>query len=332
MQTKYKIALILTILGFILYGLYSKDKVVISQKIIEDKNISIAKEEVNSSTIPLKIKKSKPVAKQKITNDVNETNETNETTVPKLCVKSMSGILSDFSQIFHDFNQNGIQYELDNQGKVIATTIDINNDGKDDSKSLFTYDDNGNLINISTETYQEFKKFYDEDGTNYYTTEEFHDIPTEVSEVTKEYDDKNRLITDRFEENGFSRTTHYEYNDKGDVSREIDYENDEFIVDYMALNSYDKKGNLIYKKYKVIESVDINMKYSIKAYCSTGYKYNEFGKVEEKKVYMPTFKGSDKLKEIAKITYKYDKYGNLIEVKNSSGRIILQKKFGICGE
>jgi len=333
---KYKVGLILTILGFILYTLFSKDKIEISQKTIEDRNISIAKEEVNNSTIPLKIKKSKPVVKQKTTNEVNETNET---TVPKLCMKYKSGLLK------------WLHYKFDNQGRVITTIVDRNNDGKAEAKSSETYDDNGNLIKEIIETYQEREKLYGEDGRAYYSGN-MQDIPTEIIEVTKEYDDENRLINNTSEENGLSERIHYEYNDKGDVVREINYRNDDLVRDYKVLYRYDKKGNIINRKYKIIESDNkpniIDSLHTTKSYrynkknqliemldskysWLTKYKYNKFGNVEEEKKYRPKFIRSDKMEEINRITYKYDKYGNLIEKKDSSGKILLQQKFGICG-
>ena len=258
----------------------------------------------------------------KVTKTFKEKNETQEAL--KFCLKSKQGRFP------------WEKYTFDSQGRVTAVTRDRNRDGKIESKSFVSYDENGNLTDVTTETY---------------SSEKYQDILTQISEIHKEYDEENRLISEEFEENGFSRKKTYEYNEKNDLVRITTFRNGNIGLDVAVLNDYDEHGRLISKKFKYLYSdgkiLSVNGEFTNKE-----YKYNEKGQLIEMKdpSYATVFKYiynalGEKIKEetylktIDKgvhlygfITYKYDKYGNLIEKRNNYGDIVLKQEFGICGE
>ena len=253
----------------------------------------------------------------KVTKVFKEKNETQEAL--KFCLKSKQGRFS------------WQKYTFDSQGRVTAVTSDRNRDGKAESKSFLTYDENGNPTDVITETYQ--------------------DILTEISESHREYDEQNRLISKEFEKNGFSRGQTYEYNEKNDLVRVTSFRNGNIGLDVAVLNDYDEHGRLISKKFKYLDSdgktLSVNGEFTNKE-----YKYNEKGQLIEMKdpsyarvvkyiynVLGEKIKEETYLKTIDKgvhlysfITYKYDKYGNLIEKRDKYGKIVLKQEFGICGE
>jgi len=228
------------------------------------------------------------------------------------------------------------KYTFDSQGRVTAVTLDRNRDGKIESKSFMSYDENGNLIDVTTETY---------------SSEKYQDILTEISESHREYDEQNRLIREEFKKNGFSSGKTYEYNEKNDLVRITSFRNGNIGLDVAVLNDYDEHGRLISKKFKYLDSdgktLSVNGEFTNKE-----YKYNEKGQLIEMKdpsyarvvkyIYNALgekIKEETYLKTMARgvhltdfITYKYDKYGNLIEKKDNYGNIVLKQDFEICEE
>jgi hypothetical protein len=163
----------------------------------------------------------------------------------------------------------------------------------------------------------------------------------------------------------------YRYNNKGDVVNEIKYLNGDLMVEYKVLNSYDERGNLIHTQYRSVKIGEIpfietghteksywyNEKNQLIQMLDHGYRqlhkyrYNKFGKLEEEKIYRTKYKSMEIKQPAGDIIYKYDKYGNLVEKrdigyfvsigydkhgnlieKRDTSRLILEQRFGICGE
>ena len=294
----------------------------------EDKKVLLSKPMVEK-TVEKIVKKSK-TAEHNVTKKIVEVakvfKEENKTQKPlKFCLKAKQDILS--------WRKN----EFDSQGRLTAVIRDRNRDGKAESKSFFTYDENGNLTDTKTEIYQE--------------GEEYQNIPTEITELHKEYDEQNRLSSKEFEKNGFSTRETYEYNEKNDLVRITSFRNGNMSMDFAVLNDYDEHGRLISKKFKYLDSdgmtVDMSGKYAPKEYKYNEkgqliemkdpsfvrvfkYIYNELGEKIKEEIYLKTINRGVHL--ASWIIYKYDEYGNLIEKRDNDGRILLKEEFRICGE
>jgi hypothetical protein len=331
--------IVLLLIVLILLNLCNEDSPIENKK--------LEKEESNITSIPKNKEhqiKNKPIMVKKIEPKEDKHKEK----VIKYCLKDKKSVFS------------WEEYLFDTQGRIKTVTIDRNRDKKAESKSFFTYDENGNLIKVLTETYQEPEKIYSYDEllkSELYSLGETQSIPTQTSEMIKEYDAENRVISESFEKDGFSRRVEYEYNEKGDLCREIIFWDDALIFDFKVENSYDKKGRLIKKEYKLIKRgetndgvdvLDTGGKHTSKEYLYNDknqivqmkdpsyarifkYEYDTFGNRVKEKIYRTNTEG-EIIKEYNEIDYKYDKNHNLIETIDSQGNILLKQSFIECYE
>jgi len=321
MQMKYKVGLILAILGLNTNSLFSKD------------NLEFFQKNKMSSSMPklcLKYKK--------------DFGMLYEFDVQGRVVSRSIDLNKDWKADSRDF------FTYDGNGNVIKIITKVYQKPtlvKTDSLITPVVDSYEKMRDIPTEISKIVTKRYDEKNR----------LITKIAE----YFSKEHYILE----------TRYRYNNKGDVINEIEYLNGDLVVEYKVLNSYDERGNLIHTQYRAVKIGEIpfietdhteksywyNEKNQLIQMLDYGYRqlhqyrYNKFGQLKEEKVYRAKYKSMEIKQPAGDIIYKYDKYGNLVEKrdigyflsigydkhgnlieKRDTSRLILEQRFGICGE
>jgi uncharacterized protein RhaS with RHS repeats len=210
--------------------------------------------------------------------------------------------------------------------------IDSNNNGNDDTIIVYTYDDNGNKLTVTTTdtadavVRQSQTSTYDDDGNqlSFMANTAFSGL---ISKTASTYDDNGNQLTfsrDSVPRNGTfepAETDTFTYDDNGN-QRTIDYQSDGAIED---VSTYDDSGNLstngtvetIYYKY----TYDTNGNILTNGYDSEGNGFDE----ADFSTY--TYDAKDNLLTLSRTfetyIYTYDDKGNLLTCTlNTSGGII----------
>ena len=177
----------------------------------------------------------------------------------------------------------------------------------------FQYDDMNNLIEAKYTKYKE-NYLYD-DKKNNIEINRFYENKYKNSKIKRKYNNKNLLISAnnyRAEDGIFLQGRKYEYNNKGDIIKEEQYDR-ENQSDYLSLTSYytykyEKNGNIIEKiEYqqrgtgpKLIEGI-------------AEYSYNQENNISYSCVKEYFLGDPTSVSYINYANYKYDAKGNWVE-------------------
>ena len=187
-----------------------------------------------------------------------------------------------------------IHFKFDENGNTIETN-NVNSKGKLHDKSIYKYNDKGNLFESST-LYKEnetTKQIYNYNtkgkliGINYFRNEKF------FMEDYYQYDDKGNLIdysSWTVDPKKLQWQTHFKYNEQGNlIEKEHNRsENDSYVETF----KYDDRGNIIIKKGGLDEK--------------TTYVYDEKNNVIQKTYYNE----KDEIQRSLNFEYEYDNNDN----------------------
>lgn len=219
------------------------------------------------------------------------------------------------------------KYILNNKGKIESIENYNDSDGELNSISYMTYDDNGNVL----------KSVIKDSNSGLTHT------------IENEYNSDNKRISRSYNKEESSSFVTFEYNDRGDLAKEVIYIDGELKADTDVVYTYDENGMLKSKRYK--RNLETNLLLNSPRYLAREYKYNKKGnKLEE---YIPDYQqlikyeydeNSKIIKEVSfstdenrkikeeqnTIWYTYDKNGNLIEKIDRDGYIFFESEYELC--
>ena len=313
---KTLLALIVIVLViFVFIRLEDKEERVNTIEKIESKKTKVEAEKKEKNPINTHAS----VEKKTLTTEKNISKENNLTEIKELkfCKKTMKTSFKNK------------KYILNNKGEIESIENYNKSNGELESISYITYDDNGNVLKSVMK---------DQNGEVTYTIE-------------NEYNSDNKIISKRrsYDKEGGSNFVTFEYNDRGDLIREVIYIDGELKADIDVVYTYDENGMLKSKYYK--RNLETDLLLVDPKYLTREYKYNKKGdKLEE---YIPGYqelikyeydKNSRIIKEVSFITdrnrkikkeyntiwYTYDKNGNLIKKIDSDGDILFQAEYELC--
>lgn len=201
--------------------------------------------------------------------------DTNDNLLSSTCYDENGNMASQYTHTYDELQREvtDSMYLVDETGEITNTLWEN------------IYDEQGNLIRVleheDGRTYVAEENTYNDAGKRIrsvaYPDSDGFGNPISVSEYT--YDEDGRLIIQSTDYNIIysNMTTEYEYDQEGNIAREITYEDGEAFFDYSY--KYDSDGNLL-------EEIDTYYQNGNETQTQTTYtyEYNEDGYPSEKEI------------------------------------------------